>query len=64
MMRASNRPILYVIMGSLIGLAIAFVFGWSSWPLNRHDYIILGAILVGALIARFISRATNRKSAS
>ncbi len=50
-MRASNRRTIHMVIGSVIGLSMAFAFGWSAWPLNRHDCIILGAILVGALAA-------------
>lgn len=63
-MRASNRRTIHIAIGSLMGLSMAFAFGWSAWPLNRHDCIILGAILVGALTARFIPRMTGRRSAS
>lgn len=63
-MRTSSRSAIFMVIGSVIGLALAVAFGWSASPLNRHDYIIVGAIVVGALAARLISGATNRKSAS
>lgn len=63
-MRASSRRTIHMAIRSVIGLSMAFAFGWSAWPLNRHDCIIVGAILVGALAAHFIPRMTGRQSAS
>ncbi len=63
-MPVSNRSAFFMVVGSVIGLALAVVLGWSAWPLNRHDYIIVGVIVVGALATRLIPSATNRKAAS